>query len=102
MTEVFAEVQAARQAARQRAERDRLEREITQRRADDEARDAQESEWRERAFAQAFPTPEQQHEAIVQFCAGMRFRPDSIAGRLLAIGRWWNELADEERKRLTE
>lgn len=97
MSELLSDVNARREFARQRADRDQQASEAAKRKVEQEAREAKEWVKKERAFKKAFPTEERQHEAISELCAGMPFSRDGHAARTFAIGRWWENLTAYER-----
>ena len=84
-----------RRKARERSERERQWAEQARLDAEKEASDAAEWARMECAFLSAFPGEDQQHEALVELLRGLPYRPHTQAGRTMAIGRWWNQMKDQ-------
>ena len=102
IAEVMPEVEIRRQKVRERAERERREAEAQRKRADEEAREAAEWAAKERAFDRAFPGEERKREALAELLQNLPFRPHTQAGKIMAIGRWWDGLKQSERMEMSQ
>lgn len=89
MGEVLADVESARIKARENDERRAKAKLAEQRFAETEAREAEETAQREQAFSTAFPTEQEQLEAIAELLRDLPIRPGSNVGRMMGISRWW-------------
>ena len=98
--EVMPKVETRRRTAHERIERERLESEAQRKRADEEADASAEWERKERAFIKTFPCEERQKEVLAEMVRNLPFRAHSQAGRIMAIGRWWDGLNQTERLEL--
>lgn len=92
MDGVLPEVQSHRERVREHEERHRLALEADKARVEHEEREAAEWAEKERAFEAAFPDEERQRQVIDEMLRGLPFRPGSHAGRVLAVGRWWDRV----------
>lgn len=100
IAEVLRDVQIQRKKVRDRAENDRRAAEAERQRREIEIREAAEWTAKERAFNKAFPGEERQREVLSELLRNMPFRPHIQAGRIFAIGRWWDGLNQYERAEL--
>jgi len=102
MTEVLRS--AEQELAKRQTEEDRRFNHEAQNRAQQEIEDQEKREWqkKERAFVQAFPSQDAQKSVVSEFCFGMPFPANSLAGRSFAIGKWWDALSEHERKQIRD
>jgi hypothetical protein len=95
MGEIFGEVELGRQKARERIERERLDAEAAREYEATSAREAAEWALKERAFVEALPEVDRQHETIARLLGNLPIRPNSEVGRRMGIGLWWDARQSE-------
>ncbi len=88
MGEIFGEVESRRQKARERIEREQREVQAARELQENDEREAAEWAVKERAFVEAIPEEDRQHEVIAGLLENMPFRPNSQVGRRMGIGLW--------------
>lgn len=101
IAEVMPEIEVWRRKNQERVERERRETEARHKTAENEAHEAAEWAMKERAFAKALPGEDRQREVLAELLRNLPFRPDTQAGRNMAVGRWWQSLNEYERQELT-
>ncbi|MGK5085710.1 hypothetical protein WDW37_20670, partial [Bdellovibrionota bacterium FG-1] len=98
MGDIFSEVELRRQKARERIEREQRDAEAARELQENDEREAAEWAVKERAFVEALPEEDRQHEVIAGLLGNMPFRPDSQVGRRMGVGLWWDKLSENERR----
>jgi hypothetical protein len=102
MGEVLPVVEERRRKVRERAERERREAEADRRRREEETREAAEAAMKERAFNRAFPGEERQREVLSELLRGLPWKPGTVAGRTVGVGRWWDSLTTYDKQELSD
>ena len=100
MAEVMPQVSLQRERAKAHAERGQRDLEAQRQRQQQEAQEVALMAAQERAFHKVFTTDVRRSEIISSLLRGTPFQASSRPGRILAIGKWWDGLTEQEQKEL--